>query len=83
MDDTQAFLVGAQDHHRLDRQAVVDMADRVPIRFADYLGILGNNAACQEGGNVQRLPLREVVAEDDGDLGIEHAGKLHSRCRGW
>lgn len=83
MNDAQVLLIGAQDHDRLDRQAVVDIAGRVPIRLADHFRVLGNNAARQEGGDVQRLPRREVVAEDDGDLGVEHAGKLRSRCRGW
>lgn len=82
MNRAQRILIRGEDHDWLDRHGIVDMTNRIPIWFADDGWCLGNDAAGQEGGDVQLLPGCEVIADNDCDLGVEHAVELHSGYRG-
>lgn len=76
VDGSQNVLVSGKHHHGLNGHWIIDMSGAVTIGFADDCRRLGNDAAGQEGGHVQLLPVFEVIADDEGDLGVEHASKL-------
>ena len=69
VDGFQRIGTGGQDDDRLHAKAVIAVRLGVLIWLADDLGRGAHDPAHQEGGDVQLLPGREVVADDDGDLG--------------
>jgi len=68
----QPVLVRGENHHRLAEHRRVTRPVRVGVVAADGVGRGGGNAAGQKCGHVQLLPNRQVVADDDGDLGEVH-----------
>ena len=72
VDGAQGLLVGAEHDDRLNAQRIVDVAGGVAVRFADNSRRLRDDAARQEGRDVELLPAGKVLAQDDDDLGIEH-----------
>jgi hypothetical protein len=70
-------LLGGPDEHQhgLDEHGQVLATGAVLVRLADDLVAAGGHRPRQERGHVQLLPGRQVVADDDGELGVEaHAG---------
>ena len=63
--------VAGEDHHRLAEHRQVGGAVGVGVGLADQLGGRRGDPADEEGGDVQGLPGGEVVAQQDGDLGVE------------
>ena len=47
---------------------------------ADNSGIGAGDAAHREGTSIQLLPGGEVVANDDGDFGVEHGRLISGSC---
>lgn len=72
VDGAQGLLIGAKDDDRLNAQRIVDVAGGIAVRFADHSRRLRDDAARQEGRDVELLPAGKVLAQDDDDLGIEH-----------
>ena len=75
--ELQRRRVGAEHDDRLTQQREVALAVGVLVRLAEQLGVRGD-AAHEERGHVELLPGQEVVAQDDGDLGVE-ADLFHDR----
>src|SRR5271163_941994 len=79
MDGAYRRRIRRQHDHRLDRHRIVDVAVFVAIGFANDGGILGDDAADEERRHIKSLPLREIVAQHDGEFGVEHEDRSPRR----
>ena len=73
---TESLLRSAENHDGLTDQLAVRAAGRINVAFSCKLRVGSDKPPGQETGDIQFLPNREIISNDNCNLGIEVAHGL-------